>query len=324
MCTTASHDVAGRAVWPADPGASAMAAPSSTAVAHGAADRRAQTWPCIVPWGGGAHPVSSHRRQHSDGVDEQDPRRRRRQDVRLPRRSRPRRRRVRLHDPPPRPHVGTDVARGGSISARFVAPVYDGETVDVVATGGPDGLELTVTGPDGSVRATGSATLGARAGRSPGTGRGRPARRPAAGVVRLAASRHGARRGRRRVLRRAGEPLPRRHRRDAPALPAERIAHPGWLLRFANTVLRRNVELGPWIHVVVRRRPRRRRRGRPGRRDPGRRRRRARARRPPVRHARRRHRRRWPVRAAGHAHGDPRHDAADSQRFPITAVAFGR
>ena len=30
---------------------------------------------------------------------------------------------------------------------------------------------------------------------------------------------------------------------------AERIAHPGWLLRFANAVLARNVVLGPWIHV---------------------------------------------------------------------------
>jgi hypothetical protein len=29
-----------------------------------------------------------------------------------------------------------------------------------------------------------------------------------------------------------------------------RVAHPAWLLRFANTVLAANVELGPWIHVA--------------------------------------------------------------------------
>jgi len=29
----------------------------------------------------------------------------------------------------------------------------------------------------------------------------------------------------------------------------EGLAHPGWLLRFANSALARNVVLGPWIHV---------------------------------------------------------------------------
>ena len=29
----------------------------------------------------------------------------------------------------------------------------------------------------------------------------------------------------------------------------QQVAHPGWLLRFANTVLAANVRLGPWIHV---------------------------------------------------------------------------
>ena len=29
----------------------------------------------------------------------------------------------------------------------------------------------------------------------------------------------------------------------------EKIAHPGWLLRRANRILARNVELGPWMHV---------------------------------------------------------------------------
>jgi len=36
---------------------------------------------------------------------------------------------------------------------------------------------------------------------------------------------------------------------DHPAFRVERLAHPGWLLRFANWALSRTVRLGPWIHV---------------------------------------------------------------------------
>jgi hypothetical protein len=38
-------------------------------------------------------------------------------------------------------------------------------------------------------------------------------------------------------------------RETLPLYAAEGIAHPGWVLRFANAVLSRNVMLGPWIHV---------------------------------------------------------------------------
>ena len=38
-------------------------------------------------------------------------------------------------------------------------------------------------------------------------------------------------------------------RETLPLYAAEGIAHPGWLLRFANSALSRNVVLGPWIHV---------------------------------------------------------------------------
>ena len=38
-------------------------------------------------------------------------------------------------------------------------------------------------------------------------------------------------------------------RETLPLYANEGLAHPGWLLRFANTALSRNVELGPWIHV---------------------------------------------------------------------------
>lgn len=38
-------------------------------------------------------------------------------------------------------------------------------------------------------------------------------------------------------------------RETLPLYAAERVAHPGWLLRLANRVLASNVRLGPWIHV---------------------------------------------------------------------------
>jgi hypothetical protein len=38
-------------------------------------------------------------------------------------------------------------------------------------------------------------------------------------------------------------------RETLPLYVDQRVAHPGWLLRDANSVLSRNVELGPWIHV---------------------------------------------------------------------------
>ena len=34
-----------------------------------------------------------------------------------------------------------------------------------------------------------------------------------------------------------------------PVYRDEKIAHPGWLLRRANRILSRNVEMGPWMHV---------------------------------------------------------------------------
>ncbi|MGI8793440.1 MAG: hypothetical protein ACR2H3_09715, partial [Acidimicrobiales bacterium] len=38
-------------------------------------------------------------------------------------------------------------------------------------------------------------------------------------------------------------------REALPLYAEERVAHPGWLLRFANRILVQNVKLGPWIHV---------------------------------------------------------------------------
>ena len=119
----------------------------------------------------------------------------------------------------------------------------------VAATGGPDELELTVTGSDGTTRATGRAALGAPAVDHPDP--------PAAALpaVRPPASPSSLRPG--TVLgsltdvfsaERASEYLSA-VRETLSLYAGEGVAHPGWLLRFANAALSRNVELGPWIHV---------------------------------------------------------------------------
>jgi hypothetical protein len=41
-------------------------------------------------------------------------------------------------------------------------------------------------------------------------------------------------------------------REDLPLFRDGGVAHPGWLLRFANYVLSANVTMGPWIHVASR------------------------------------------------------------------------
>ena len=46
-----------------------------------------------------------------------------------------------------------------------------------------------------------------------------------------------------------GRRVPRRRPRTLALFRDERVAHPGWLLRFANYVLTANVRMGPWIHV---------------------------------------------------------------------------
>ena len=143
---------------------------------------------------------------------------------------------------------GRDWLEHGSMSARFVTPVYDGHQVTV--TGRPDGddLELTVV-DDGVTCATG------RAGRA-----FEPTDRPAPPSAELPATPPPA----------APEVLApgtvlgtvtdvfdaaahREYldavREDLPLYTADGIAHPGWLLRFANSALSRNVVLGPWIHV---------------------------------------------------------------------------
>ncbi len=140
---------------------------------------------------------------------------------------------------------------GGTITARFAKPVYDGDRVTISVTEAGDRLDLDLTDPGGEVCASGRAGLGATiADRAapPSAPLPDPDQRPPASAESL----------------RPGTVLGCLHEVfDAAAHAAyladvrcaqtlyldDRLAHPGWLLRFANSILVRNVELGPWIHV---------------------------------------------------------------------------
>jgi acyl dehydratase len=139
----------------------------------------------------------------------------------------------------------------GTATCRFGAPTYDGDAVEVWASGDDDGLEIELTRA-GDVLATGSAAMPAGVPaldveRWPAPAP--PRQRPAATPEGFAA--FGG------VLGAVPFPLdgaaaPRyleAVRADEPVYADEGIVHPAWILRAANEVLVRNVVLGPWIHV---------------------------------------------------------------------------
>jgi acyl dehydratase len=152
---------------------------------------------------------------------------------------------------PPAEAWGEDWLGGGRLRARFVQPVYDGDTVAVEV--GADGEELSVVDSAGAVCAVGGAGLGAGLGPSdvvvPGEGvLPEPGARPAASIPLLLdtpvlgaieAGFHADKAG--DYLDQIGEQLP--------LFRTGGVAHPGWLLRQANFVLTANVRLGPWIHT---------------------------------------------------------------------------
>ena len=137
---------------------------------------------------------------------------------------------------------------GSTMEARFVSPVYDGERVDACLD---DEGALKLTGPDGTVRATGTAALAA----PPPVvtvataGGARPA--PPASADLLA---DGTVLGTLEfVYRRELASVYLDEVRDQHDLyRGGAVCHPGFLARQANSVLYRNVELGPWIHVGTR------------------------------------------------------------------------
>ena len=145
---------------------------------------------------------------------------------------------------------GMDWLRGGQMRARFLKPVYDGDTAEVSATDTTDGVNLIIK-TRGDLCATGTARLqGSKAPDNllPSGPIPDPDARPPASVASLQV---GATLGtlRETYTRKEGLDHIAAVRDDASLYEDGRIANAGWLLRRANYVLADNVRLGPWIHV---------------------------------------------------------------------------
>lgn len=145
---------------------------------------------------------------------------------------------------------GLDWLGGGSMQARFVKPVYDGQETLTEASEEAGMMNMTLR-VEGGLCASASARLGgcdapeAVIGFAPMPD---PAARPAASTASLAPG---------RILGTLKETYSRKEglehiaatRGDAGLYDDGRIANAAWLLRRANYVLADNVQLGPWIHV---------------------------------------------------------------------------
>jgi len=118
---------------------------------------------------------------------------------------------------------------GGTMSARFLSPFYDGEEVTVTAVESGDGMGLEARNPAGELCATGSAAASAEpapdAGRYPAAALPIGDRRPPAQVA-------------------EGQVLG--------AVSTTLRLEPAWPARLGNEVLMANVQLPPWIHVETR------------------------------------------------------------------------
>ena len=144
-------------------------------------------------------------------------------------------------------HWGRAWLEQGTMQARFLAPVYEGQEVTVTF----DGSQLTAATDDGVV-ATGTAALPGQPASPPPVAdyppgpvpeRRPPASAEALGAIdvlgSLDAGFHAERAA--EFLAEIGD--------DLPLYPHQQVAHPGYLIRDANWILAANVKLGPWIHV---------------------------------------------------------------------------
>ncbi|MEY2398203.1 MAG: hypothetical protein QOJ00_1377 [Actinomycetota bacterium] len=142
----------------------------------------------------------------------------------------------------------------GTMTAAFSSPVYDGDTVEVEGVmAAANVIEMTLTGPDGSACATGSATV-VESGPAgplfdaegwpdfPADGNRTPASPESLMTLPMG-------------WLEVGFHADKAHaylddiREHADVFRVEGLAHPGWLLRYCNFVLTSNFVLGPWIHV---------------------------------------------------------------------------
>jgi acyl dehydratase len=135
----------------------------------------------------------------------------------------------------------------GRLEARFLKPIYHGEQVTVELL---DGGEVRLLGPDGEVRATGSAGTDPETPPDPAAfpAPAPPDPRPAAADVDWPPGTPlGAVRWTFTENKRADH-LERLGQGDLPWLPPG-TAHPGHLVELGNELLVMNVEMGPWIHT---------------------------------------------------------------------------
>lgn len=140
----------------------------------------------------------------------------------------------------------------GTIWSRFESPVYDGDEVEITADETGEGvLELSLVDSSGVRCAVGRAALAT--GSAPALAPSEwpcgapPEVPPPASAETLTAGPFGSLEAT-FVADRASEYLDD-IRETLPLFREERLAHPGWLLRYANYVLSANVRMGPWIHV---------------------------------------------------------------------------
>ena len=151
---------------------------------------------------------------------------------------------------PPVARWGRAWLERGTAECRFGRPVYDGKFADVAPTADGDGMTLQVTS-EGLECATGRADFPAAQAPPPLSAfpdRAPPAERPPASEASLPV---GAQFGMPALL--YDEALAAKYLHDLretlPLYAAEKIVHPGFILRMGNWVLSANVKLGPWIHV---------------------------------------------------------------------------
>jgi hypothetical protein len=145
----------------------------------------------------------------------------------------------------------------GTIEARFLSPVYEGQQILVEASVGDAGdggpvTTITAYGPGGEQAAVATARIPEHPEAPPDAASYPPADLPHPAAAVSAEVLRGL--GPLGVLEagfradRAGEYLDSVGD-DHPYWTQAGVAHPGWLLLFANWILAANVHLGPWIHT---------------------------------------------------------------------------
>lgn len=147
-------------------------------------------------------------------------------------------------------HFGDGWLPTGGLHARFHQPVYDGDIVTVDGSPTSDGaLDIVVVDSAGATCARGVAiglTPDSDVPLPPVADRPNPVPPASAGSLPpgcVLGTLHDV------VTDEIAEQYLHDVRETLPLYRERSIVHPGWMLRYANSVLARSVVLGPWIHV---------------------------------------------------------------------------